>query len=116
LALHILVVALVTGFMALAWWQLRRAAAGNLVSFGYALEWPLFAGFTIVVWIRAIRDRINPPETAAHERATRAAAPPPPSRPVLPPRPAPAPVPEDDDVLAAYNNYLASLDAHEPTR
>lgn len=110
LAWHALVAALVAAFLALGAWQMRRASEGNLVSYGYALEWPLFAAFAIAVWYHTIRDRLRPNAGDDPEPpAATPAAPPPASRPVLPPRPAPAPPPEDDPALAAYNAYLANL-------
>ena len=48
-------VGLVVAFLWLGWWQLGRARAGNLLSFGYAIEWPVFAAFVIFVWTREIR-------------------------------------------------------------
>ena len=52
---HVCVVVLVVGFLALGWWQIGRAAQGNLLSFGYAVEWPVFAAFVIFVWIVEMR-------------------------------------------------------------
>ncbi len=127
LAFHLLVLVLVAVFCALGWWQLRRAAEGNALSFGYALEWPAFAAFTVFVWYRTVRDTVRPPLAKPHaeQHADPHAGPhagpptePPAGRsqeaaftvPVLPARPAPAAVPEDEDSeLAAYNRYLASL-------
>ncbi len=127
LAFHLLVLVLVAVFCALGWWQLRRAAEGNALSFGYALEWPAFAAFTVFVWYRTVRDTVRPPLAKPHaeQHADPHAGPhagpptePPAGRsqeaaftvPVLPARPAPAAVPEDEDPeLAAYNRYLASL-------
>jgi DNA-binding transcriptional regulator of glucitol operon len=42
LLVHAGVVVLVVAFLLLCWWQVTRAAAGNLLSFGYAIEWPAF--------------------------------------------------------------------------
>jgi DNA-binding transcriptional regulator of glucitol operon len=127
---HVLVLALVAAFLRLGWWQLRRAGQGNPLSFGYALEWPVFAAFTVFVWYRAMRDSIEPPaagadrpgaDPATPERATpgragsgrsgseRGGAPAFPL-PTLPPRPqVAAGQDEDDPVLAAYNRYLDEL-------
>ena len=44
---HAAMVVLVVAFLALGWWQIGRARHGNLLSFGYAVEWPLFALFVI---------------------------------------------------------------------
>ena len=32
-----------------------RAQGGNAISWGYAFEWPLFALFTLALWIRQMR-------------------------------------------------------------
>jgi hypothetical protein len=135
LAFHLLVLVLATAFLGLGWWQLRRATGGNVLSWGYMLQWPVFAGFTVFVWYRSLRDTVRPPsdgptgnghgnghqdgspggdlpgsgnaEQAAHAAAGRHPAFPVPD---LPARPAPAAVPEDEDPeLAAYNRYLATL-------
>jgi DNA-binding transcriptional regulator of glucitol operon len=53
---HAAVVVLVIGMLGLCWWQVNRAANGNLLSFGYAIEWPAFAIFVIFVWYREIRN------------------------------------------------------------
>lgn len=70
---HVAAVVLVIGFLWLGWWQVQRAAGGNLLSFGYAIEWPVFAGFVIFVWLkemrRALSDPARAPETA-HELDT----------------------------------------------
>ena len=64
---HVAVVVLVVGFLALGWWQIGRAAQGNLLSFGYAVEWPVFAAFVIFVWIVEMRKalRADKPRDAA---------------------------------------------------
>jgi hypothetical protein len=57
---HVLVVALVTTFSGLAWWQFDRARGGNALSIGYTCEWPAFAVFTIGVWVWLCRDAVHP--------------------------------------------------------
>jgi hypothetical protein len=86
-------------------WQYRRATAGNMLSWAYTVQWPLFALFVVFLWVRAIRDA----------RGTSAPRPaPPPLRPV---RAAAAPVSEDDDPeLAQYNRMLAWLAANPDRR
>ena len=58
---HALMVASVLGMLALGDWQLRRAEAGNALSWAYTFEWPIFAGFAIVFWAKTIRDEFHPP-------------------------------------------------------
>ncbi len=44
IAVHLATVLLVIAFLLLGWWQLSRAeAGGNPSSWGYMLEWPVFA-------------------------------------------------------------------------
>jgi len=109
LAWHLVVLVLVTGCLALGWWQLRRAQGGNLLSIGYSVEWPVFAAFTVGVWVREIR---------VARRAARPGPVPDPARPadpllmrVPPPSRSAVPAPQDAE-LAAYNDYLAWLAAH----
>ena len=113
---HLLVVASVIGMLWLGDWQLRRAEAGNALSWAYTFEWPLFAIFAVFFWIKTIRDEAHLDD--ADEAAPAAGI-------SLPAgaRPAPASAagasvtgveaaepggPEDPD-LAAYNAYLARL-------
>jgi hypothetical protein len=98
LLIHAAVVVLVIGFLALGWWQLNRAAAGNLLSFGYAIEWPAFAAFTIFVWIKEMRrargiEPVPEQQPQPMRRKTQ--------------RTGPAYDDSGDDELAAYNRYLA---------
>lgn len=84
---------------AAARWQIHRAASGNLLSYAYAVEWPLFAIAAVVMWWQLIHDH-------GHSG-------PPGHPPVVPPgagaRP-PDPSVVDPD-LRAYNAELASLAA-----
>jgi len=109
---HAVMIVLVTAFLALGWWQVTRAIAGNALSYGYAFEWPLFAAFVIFVWIREVRSELRPPPEPD-------AAPPPVARQPFRTRRVP-PVPADDDdsdpALAAYNRYLAWLAANPDRR
>jgi hypothetical protein len=107
---HAVALALVVAFLALGWWQVRRAAGGNLLSYAYAVEWPVFAGFVVFVWVKEVR----------RARAARADAPaptdaePPPIRSTRPARVGPGW--EGDEQLAAYNRYLAWLAANPTAR
>jgi hypothetical protein len=102
---HAIALVLVAGCLALGWWQIGRARGGNALSYGYAVEWPVFALFVVFVWSREIR---------AERRGGYAEPPAPPS------------VPEDlrievpvrrvdragEDEDTEYNRYLAWLSAH----
>jgi hypothetical protein len=120
---HVGVLVLVTGFLGLGWWQITRAAAGNLLSFGYAVEWPVFAGFVIWVWIVEMRKAVRASATEATQASgaddgqvgsvreqVRAEAPPAIRR--RRPRNEAAYDDSDDPELAAYNHYLAWRNAH----
>jgi hypothetical protein len=104
---HAIAVVLVAACLALGWWQIGRARGGNALSYGYAVEWPVFALFVIFVWSREVR---------AELRGGYAEPPPPPSVPEdlrieVPPRPATAPD-DEDAATSEYNRYLAWLSAH----
>ena len=121
LLVHAAAVILVVGFLLLGWWQVTRAASGNLISFGYAVEWPAFAAFVIYVWVKEMRQAVRGVAPAsggqtiggthAEPAADGGADAPVPRR---PPRPRNEAAYDDseDTELAAYNRYLAWLNAH----
>ncbi|MGW4156333.1 hypothetical protein ACWEDF_24585 [Micromonospora chersina] len=120
IARHVAMVVLVVGFLGLGWWQVTRAAEGNSLSFGYAIEWPVFAGFVVFVWWRELRHALRaareeradpaPPAAAGSEPAVAAPAV---RRPVRVSRVPAVPVGgADDGELAAYNRYLSWLNAN----
>lgn len=113
IARHVLAVALVCGFLALGWWQIGRAAGGNALSWAYAIEWPVFAGFVVFMWVREARHTLRaaapeepveaPPVTTPRSAARR------------PVRTTPQRIEYDDSAdpeLAEYNRYLAWLNAN----
>ena len=94
--------------VALAWWQWSRfeSASGTFQNLGYVLQWPLFGLFpAFMVWRwRRLRH-------AEEAKAAEPAAAPAPA-----PKPEPKPLPQDeepDDELAAYNRFLAKLNARD---
>ncbi|MET7878706.1 hypothetical protein [Micromonospora profundi] len=133
IARHVAMVVLVVSFLGLGWWQISRATAGNSISWGYAVEWPVFAGFVVYVWWREVRlarrsaeataespaDAADPAADATAAESTPAATTgsrPAVRRPVRVSRvPATAPPAEDAD-LAAYNDYLSWLNANPGAR
>jgi DNA-binding transcriptional regulator of glucitol operon len=61
LALHVLVAAAVLVMLRLGLWQWHRAesASGGIQNYAYAFQWPLFAGFAIVLWIRTMYEDLQ---------------------------------------------------------
>jgi hypothetical protein len=136
LAAHVLALLFVAACLGLGWWQIGRAAAGNLLSYGYAIQWPAFAVFAVWVWIVEARKALREPEAASpvsdasgadatgadatSSDATGSDAPaanasdarsqPAWSR--RRPRNEAAYDDSDDPALAAYNHYLAWLNAN----
>jgi hypothetical protein len=55
--MHVTLVVLLPAFAWLTWWQLARALNGNALSWAYAFEWPLFAGYAVYVWWQLIHDQ-----------------------------------------------------------
>ena len=98
---------IVLAFLGLGWWQWNRAEEGNARSLGYMFEWPVFALFVIFVWARTVwqevrRQRGDAPEperVVSTRRRTVALT--------------PAEDEEEDAELAAYNRYLARLNAED---
>jgi DNA-binding transcriptional regulator of glucitol operon len=104
---HLAMVVSVAGMLALGWWQYRRAMAGNALSWAYTFEWPIFAVFAVVFWAKTIRDEFHPPDIdQAPDREEYAVGSGAESR----GKELMVREPEDPD-LAAYNAYLARLNA-----
>jgi hypothetical protein len=121
---HVLAVVLVTSFLGLGWWQISRAASGNALSWAYALEWPVFAGFVVFLWFREARHALTRPTnvdggTDGDPDDQTAADPPPTGGYRRPLRIQPAPramAIEDDPDLVAYNRYLTWLNQNPGAR
>lgn len=101
--LHALLVASVLGFVRIGAWQWGKGVSGvgGWQNYGYGLQWWLFAGFAVFLYVKLVLDELDP--SRVQERTRQPALPP-----VVQPQ-APAPAEEDDDELAAYNRYLRSL-------
>lgn len=122
---HAITATLIVAFLALGWWQVNRAASGNVLSYAYAIEWPVFAGFVVFVWFREVRqartgagsppDRASPHPGPAPDRR-RADATVPPVRSHRQTHDGAGYDDSDDPRLAAYNRYLAWLAAHPRAR
>ena len=100
---HAFVILSVLGMLWLGSWQLHRAEAGNALSWAYTFEWPLFAIFAVVFWVKTIRDEVHPPAEAKPRDAVAL-----PGGIPVPPTADDEPS-EDDEELAAYNAYLARM-------
>jgi DNA-binding transcriptional regulator of glucitol operon len=101
----VLVIVAASGCLALGWWQWTRfqSTAGSFQNLGYALQWPLFAGFCVYAYRKFVRYEEVPPKPRRKDAVTEIPAG------LLPARPAPAPTPVDDPMLREYNAYLAEL-------
>lgn len=93
------------GCLALGWWQFSRweSNTGSFQNLGYALQWPMFAGFCVYAYRKFIRYEESPPEPPS---ATGVVTEIPDG--LLPERPAAASQ-SGDAVLREYNDYLAEL-------
>jgi DNA-binding transcriptional regulator of glucitol operon len=104
-ALIALVVVAACGCLALGWWQWTRfeSVSGTFQNLGYALQWPLFAGFCVYAYRKFVRYEEQPPETHRTDVPTEI------PEWLLPERPKPAEPTSDDPALREYNAYLAEL-------
>lgn len=101
---HVLLVAALATCWGFGTWQLGRAIRRHSVlNWSYTVEWTLFGAFSVLCWAWFLRDDLRgeqpePAATAAREVH-------------FPPAP---PVTDDEDPeLAAYNRYLAQLNAKD---
>ena len=93
------------GCLALAWWQWTRfeSASGSFQNLGYALQWPLFAGFVVYAYYKFVRYEEAPPEPT-RDTVTEIPAE------LLPEKPSNAShFVDEDPALREYNAYLAEL-------
>lgn len=104
-ALILLVIVAAAGCLGLAWWQWTRygSTSGSFQNLGYALQWPMFAGFCVYGYYKFVRYEETPPPTPGHDRPTEIPAG------LLPERPKAATRSDDDPTLREYNAYLAEL-------
>lgn len=100
---HVLMLVLVAVCLVASRWQFGRAVERHsILNWSYTVEWVLFAAFVVFGWTWFLRDEVRGPE---------------PERPGLqldpePVLPVAQPVSDaEDPELAAYNRYLAELNA-----
>jgi DNA-binding transcriptional regulator of glucitol operon len=90
----------------LAWWQWQRFEdGGTWQNLGYVLQWPLFGLFPAFMFWRLRKLRAQAPERSEPQ----------PAPPVETDKPVVRQNVQDDDdpELAAYNRFLAKLNAHD---
>ena len=120
------VIAATAGMLWLGLWQFRRAESGNALSWGYTFEWPLFAAFAVVFYVRTVLDEVRgrrgakaaPAEASTEEASTVQASTGDPAD-GLPGRPPAAPAAAEeapDPELDEYNAYLARLGQQASSR
>jgi cytochrome oxidase assembly protein ShyY1 len=97
----VLTIAGAAGMVRLGMWQLGRGEQRHSIqNYSYAVEWVLFAAFAVFCFVKLLRDEGEARQEEANIPSV-----------VIPPPPV---VPEpDDDELAAYNAYLARLNAQQ---
>ena len=101
LGLHVLLVVTLVVLFRVGLWQWDRAhtGTGSWQNYGYAVQWWLFAGFAVFLWVKLVLDELYQERTQPRDE-----------EPVVPERPVPAAVAEDEDPeLAAYNAHLRRL-------
>ncbi len=121
LAGHLFVLAAVLVMLRLGLWQWHRSqsSSGGIQNYAYAFQWPCFAVFAIMLWVKTIRiELLGADDAEAQEGTSRFAAKPLPEPDI---RKGPgvrvgittaAYEPDEDDAeVAAYNAYLARLNA-----
>ncbi|MCL4433161.1 MAG: hypothetical protein M1399_00020 [Actinobacteria bacterium] len=54
--LHLTLIVVFPGCLALGWWQLNVALSGNTLSWVYTFEWPGFAVYAVYMWWRLLHD------------------------------------------------------------
>ena len=107
LGVHALAVAAVLVLARTGWWQWAKGGGDGRAwqHYGYAVQWWLFAGFAVFLWVKLVLDELDPSRV---ERRTAED----PTVPAVTQLAAPAPADDDDDELAAYNRHLAWLAEH----
>jgi len=129
--MHVALLLFVPGCVALTWWQVSRALGGNTLSWVYTFEWPIFGGYAVYMWWKLVHDEPVRAAPAPGEAGSEGPAPAATGVPSAddPSRTGPVPgagAPTDegpgagpdsdeadqqDEELAAYNRYLAELNA-----
>jgi hypothetical protein len=105
---HVFVILSVLVMLWLGTWQLHRAESGNSLSWAYTFEWPLFATFAVVFWVKTIQDEVHPPVQPRDDLALPDGIPASVSAALRAADGGKGPDPDDEE-LAPYNAYVARL-------
>lgn len=105
LVAHLGIVIWFPGCLVAGWWQATVAMNGNALSYLYAVEWPAFAIFGLVFWWNLVHDDPNSYGRRALQRIRRESA----SKVGDGQTPTSFRVADEDEQLAAYNDYLEGL-------
>jgi hypothetical protein len=122
--LHVALFVFVPGCVALTWWQASRALSGNTLSWVYTFEWPIFAAYAVYMWWKLLHDEPQGEPESEPESAAEAPAEPrteacagggsgagTEARTVAESGAEADRERAEEDELAAYNRYLADLNA-----
>jgi DNA-binding transcriptional regulator of glucitol operon len=105
-SLHVALVIVIPGCVALTWWQVSRALGGNTLSWVYPFEWPLFGAYATYMWWKLVHDEPAPDGPPVEEEGVAVG-----SGENDGDGDTGGDANGDDDELAAYNRYLADLNA-----
>jgi DNA-binding transcriptional regulator of glucitol operon len=109
---HLLVLAAAITMVFLGRWQLdvSNARHFDLQNFGYAFQWWAFSIFSVLLWLKVLRDIIkHDPDTADGPKPVAPVEAPRAYRSYAMPQSTSAPTMSGDGVLSSYNAYLAGL-------
>jgi hypothetical protein len=104
LRLHAALSVVAPGCLFADWFELSRALSGHMFSWVYVFEWPLFAGFSVVIWWRLLHDDDSVAPAAALELPQAAG---------LQPASSADGDAVGDEELRAWQDYLARLSARQ---
>ena len=105
---HALLLAALAVLGRIGWWQLETARAeDDWQNYGYALQWWLFGGFAVFLWVKVVLDELDPARAEPPGAVT-------PDLPAVARQQASVEEAEDSDQdgdpeLVAYNRHLAWL-------
>jgi len=106
---HALLLVSLAALGRIGWWQWTTARSeGDWQNYGYAVQWWLFGGFAVFLWVKLVLDELDPQRV--EERDKPVPLPQLDRRPTAVVAAASASTDEDEDPeLAEYNRRLAQL-------